>query len=281
MNKFIAICLFFFALFTSDGRADHPIFILLTHPRATGTAFEKVMRTCDRIQVLHAPYLDPYLINKYGSDHTFTKLLPNPFISFEDVTDKLVSLSKKSPIFFKESGYVLLEYFKQHPEFYRNPQVKIAFLIRDPAKSILSFYKKMPTVDESIIGHRQLWEFFVLLMMEQRKIPLIIDSDDFLKNPLPLLNDLGKHWGLEFKEDNLHWDRGYEEDWHLKDWYTEVANSTELGPYKGDIARNEEGVPQYLEVTNEKDRLRLQDLYKIQNVYYQKLLNYALKSKKQ
>lgn len=279
MQKFLAtFWLIFFAVLTSPVHADHPIFILLTHPRATGTAFEKVMRTCDGIQVLHAPYLDPYLLKKYGSDHPFTKSLPDPELHFEDVTNRLFTLAKKSPIFFKESGYVLLEYLKEHPEFYRNPQIKIAFLVRDPAKSILSFYKKMPAVDESIIGHRQLWELFVLFKTEQ-KDPLIIDSDEFLKNPLQMLNHLGKHWGLDFKEDNLHWQSGYEEDWHLKDWYIEVANTTELGPYKGDVTRNDEGIPQYFEATNEKDRLRLQELYKIQNVYYQKLLQYAFKPK--
>lgn len=259
--------------------ADYPIYIMLTHPRATGTAFEKVLRTIDGLKVLHAPYLDPYLIKKYGPNHKFTQSLPNPSLTFEDVTNTLFAMAKTSPVFFKESGYILLDYFKEHPEFYRNPQIKLAFLIRDPAKSIISFYKKMPTVDESIIGHKQLWELFVLLKEQQQEMPLIIDSDEFLKRPLYTLNQLGKCWNLTFDSNNLHWNTGYAEDWHLKDWYVEVANSTSLGSYKGDVARNADGIPLYSEVANEQDRSRLQNLFKIQNEFYQNLLKYSLKPK--
>ncbi len=257
--------------------AEYPIYILLTHPRATGTAFEKVIRTHDDITVLHAPYLDPYLIKKYGPNHAFTNSLPDSSLTFEDVTNKLFNMAKDSPVFFKESGYVLIEYLKEHPNFYNNPQVKIAFLIRDPAKSILSFYKKMPTVNESIIGYRQLWELFLLLKDQKQELPPIIDSDEFLKNPLASLSYLGNYWNLNFSENNLYWKNGYAEDWRLKDWYVEVANSTELGSYRGDVQRNKDGVPEYSEVIDEQERLRLQDLYIIQNVYYQNLLKYSFK----
>ena len=252
--------------------ADLPIFVLLTHPRATATAFEQVMRTHKKIQVLHAPYLDPYLLRKYGPNHQLTRSLSQSEVTFEDITEKLFAMAKTTPVFFKESGYILLEYLKTHPEFYKNPQMKIAFLVRDPAKSILSFYKKMPTVDESIVGHRQLWELFVLLKNELPNVPPIIDSDALLKDPLSVLQQLGQSWNLAFDKSNLQWESGYADDWHVRDWYAEVANSTELGPYPGDVARNEERVPLYLEITDEKDRLRMQTLYKTQNEYYQKFL---------
>ena len=272
-KRFLLLALLFFA---QAVQADQPIYILATHPRATGTAFEKVIRTHKEITVLHAPFLDPYLVRKYGLNHPFTLQLPNPAITFDDVKNKLFALAKDSPVFFKESGYILVDYLKTNPEFYKNPQVKIAILIRDPAKSILSFYRKMPTVDESIIGHRQLWDIFTMLQ-ENGKTPLVIDSDAFLKTPLPILNKLGESWGLHFDEKNLKWESGFEEDWYLKDWYVEVAASTQLESYRGDVPRLEDGTPAYLEVADEKDRKRLQDFYRIQNVYYQKLMQYALK----
>lgn len=272
----LALCIFISAAV----QADYPIYILLTHPRATATAFEKVMRTQEGLQVLHAPFLPAHIARKYGPDHSFTKQLPNPKITFEDVSDYLFQLAKNGPVFFKESGYLLVNFFKEHPEFYRNPQVKMAFLVRDPAKSIISYYKKMPTVNEPIIGHRQLWDLFLLLREDFGEIPLVLDSDEFLKDPLFILNQLGNKWGLNFDEDNLHWEKGYADDWHLKDWYVEVAESTELEGYRGDVPRDLAGTPLYAEVTNEKDRIRLQEFYRIQNGYYQNLLQYALKARK-
>ena len=88
---------------------------------------------------------------------------------------------------------------------------------------------------------------------------------------------MGKQWGLQFNETNLHWEKGYAKDWHLKDWYVEVANTTELGTYQGDVQRDENGVPLYLEVESTQDRERLQNIFKIQNVYYRKLLKYSLR----
>lgn len=275
--------LLFIFLFFAFGpfylHANHPIYILLTHPRATATAFERVMRTKENLQVLHAPYLDSYLIKKYGTNHILTKSLKGPHLTFDDVTNHLFEMSKTAPVFFKESGYLLVDYLKEHPELLTHEQIKIAFLVRDPAKSIISYYRKMPTVDDSIIGHRQLWELFNLILDQKNEIPLVIDSDEFLKSPLKILNRLGIDWGLTFDQTNLSWESGYSEDWHVRDWYVEVAESTELGDYTGDVERDENGTPLYLEVTTEPDRQRLRDIFQSQNIYYQQLFPYALKAK--
>ena len=255
-------------------QADGPIYLLLTHPRATATAFEKVMRT-HGMQALHAPYLDPYLLKKYGPNHVLTSSLKDTGLTYEDVTRNIFTMAKSGPLFFKESGYLILDYFKQTPSLYKNPQVKIAFLIRDPAKSILSYYKRMPSVSEPIIGHRQLWDLYLFLKEQGINAP-VIDSDLLLKNPLKILNQLGTHWNLHFDESNLQWESGFAEEWHVKEWYVEVAYSTALKPYQGDLDRDSDGVPTYLEVTNESDRARLQDIFRIQNGYYQKFLQYVI-----
>jgi hypothetical protein len=252
--------------------ASHPIYIMLTHPRATGTAFEKVMRTHGELTVLHAPYLDPYLAKKYGPSHSFTLTLKNPNITFDDITKELFSLAETAPVFFKESGYVLLKYLQENPAFYQNPQVKIAILVRDPAKSVLSFYKKMPGVTNSIIGHEQLWQLYELLSKKLEKPPVVIDSDEFLKNPLIQLARLEESWNLTFSPKNLSWEKGYADDWRLKEWYVEVAESTSLEAYRGDVERLSNGVPAYFEISDEQIRAKLQSFYEYQNIFYQKLL---------
>lgn len=260
--------------------SDYPIYILLTHPRATGTAFEKVMRTVPNIQVLHAPFIYPYLLKKYGPDHAFTRSLPDKNIQMDDVKDQLIALSKHSPLFLKESAYLLIDFIKENPDFYQNPNIKFGVLVRDPAKSVLSYYRKMPSVSEEIVGHRQLWELYSFLKERLTYPPVVIDSDEFLKNPLLVLKQLGEKWELQFGNGNLKWEKGYANDWHLKDWYIEVAESDSLGTYKGDLPRDADGIPSYLDVSNEVDRQRLKELYLTQLPYYQKLLEFALKHEK-
>ena len=257
----------------------YPIHILITHPRATATAFEQVMRTFSKMTVLHSPFLDPYLFKKYGPGHPLTQGLSDSNATFEDVRKRVFQLAEDSPVFFKESGYLFIDYLKSCPDFYQHQNVKIAFLVRDPAKSILSFYRRMPTVDNSIIGHQQLWDLFELFKKELKPTPLVLDSDELLKNPLPILNCLGERWNMKFNQTNLQWNKsGIRKDWRVEDWYQAVGVSTKLESYQGDIPRQENGTPEYTEVTNCADRIKLQGFFQTQNVFYQRLRDVALKA---
>jgi hypothetical protein len=57
--------------------------------------------------------------------------------------------------------------------------------------------------NESIVGHRQLWELFESLKSELQITPLVLNSDDFLANPIATLSRLGKAWQIEFNEGHL------------------------------------------------------------------------------
>ncbi len=277
MRSFLLFITCFLGTFFIPILAQENIYIVLTHPRATATAFERIFRENEDLTVLHAPFLPPYMIQKYGADHPFAQ----PFLNgspqtFEGVQDDLCELAKERSVFFKESAYLLLPYMKAAPEFFLSPTTKIVILVRDPAKSILSYYKKLPSVTAPIVGHQALWETFVFLSEKMESPPLVIDSDLFLQNPLPILDALGQKWGLTFTADQLEWESGYAEDWHWKEWYADVANSTGLGSYRGDVLREDDGTPAYLEVENEADRQRLQEIYRSQAPYYQLLLEHAL-----
>lgn len=276
MHQLIKIALFICLSFVIRSQADHPIYFLLTHPRATATAFEKILRTHGELQVVHQPYLTPYLLDILPFDHPYRNSLPEKK-TYDEVTDHIFKLAKDGPVFFKEQSYIVLDYLKDHPEFYLNPQVKFAFLVRDPAKSILSYYKKMPGVSNSIIGHEQLWELFVLLREKLGENLVVIDSDQLLQNPLPILQKLGESWNLTFSEEDIHWDKGYADDWTFKEWYVEVGDSTQLESYRGDVPRFPDGTPIYAEIEDFQTREHLQNCFRWQNFYYQKLLEYAVK----
>jgi len=263
--------------------ASYPIHFLLTHPRSTGTAFEQIMRTHGDMTVLHQPFLDSFLLKWLPIGEPYLKNI-SPGLTDKDVGNKLFQLAEKQPVFLKEQGFIVLDYFKAYPDFYRNPQVKFAFLIRDPAKSIISCYYKMPSIDNmgiGLIGHEQLWELFNMIKDATGKTPIVIDSDELLKNPLAILNQLGDSWGMTFTEKDLHWKKGYADEWlHIdSNWYVEVSDSTQLEPYRGDIPREADGTPAYAEVEDLQARKRLQNMYHSQIGFYHKLLQYAIQPK--
>jgi hypothetical protein len=104
------------------------------------------------------------------------------------------------------------------------------------------------------------------------------DSDLLLQSPLSVLGHLGAEWSMEFGIQNLSWPSGYAPDWHLKNYYQAVAESTGLQPGSGEVLRLSDGTPKYLEVESEVTRLKLQQLYRDHYSYYEKLLNYAVGS---
>lgn len=258
----------------------HSIHILLTHPRATATAFEKIMINVENMKVLHAPFNDTHLGLKYTNEQSAFNVEKNKVKkSFDDIMKDIIQMSKQQPVFFKESAHLLNSWLKKNTWIFKNPKVKIAFLVRDPAKSILSFYKKMPNFDISIVGHLQLLETYNLAKEHMaHKELMVIDSDLLLKNPLPILNKLACDWSLpEFTQESLAWQTGYSEDWTHQNWYDVVASSEGLLQHSGEIER-ERGVPLYYEV-EEPDRTRLRTMFQVLDSPYQVLLSLAYKAK--
>ena len=98
------------------------------------------------------------------------------------------------------------------------------FLIRDPAKVIASYNAKRenPTLED--IGFRQQAEIFQQVSELTGNFPIVVDSDDILSNPEPVLRALCARIGLEFQENMLHWPKGGHKDdgvW-ARHWYKSV-----------------------------------------------------------
>ncbi|RLQ23271.1 hypothetical protein DWB85_04140 [Seongchinamella sediminis] len=111
---------------------------------------------------------------------------------------------------------------------------KHCFLIRDPAQVIASYVQKMPDVNEDAIGIRRQAELFEQIAGLSGDVPLVIDSNDVLKNPEKVLGELCQRLGIEFyREAMLHWPTGRRDSdgiW-ASHWYHNVEQSTGFGTY--------------------------------------------------
>ena len=100
-------------------------------------------------------------------------------------------------------------------------------LIRHPEKLLASFSKviKNPTLDD--IGIKKAAELFTYLK-SQGKTPLVIDSDQLLKNPEEYLQKICKTLDIPFTKDMLSWQKGgiQEDGVWAQYWYGNVHNST-------------------------------------------------------
>ena len=99
------------------------------------------------------------------------------------------------------------------------------FLIRDPAKVIVSYIKKNTLRSIKDVGFEKLYQIFKLL---NSKKPIVINSDYLLENPEKYLKILCKKLNLNFEEKMLNWPKGYRNTdgiWS-KVWYQDVISTS-------------------------------------------------------
>jgi len=99
------------------------------------------------------------------------------------------------------------------------------FLIRDPAKVIVSYIKKNSLRSIKDVGFEKLYQIFKLLNIKE---PIVINSDYLLKDPEKYLKILCQKLNLEFDEKMLNWPKGFRDTdgiWS-KVWYQDVISTT-------------------------------------------------------
>ena len=110
------------------------------------------------------------------------------------------------------------------------------FLIRHPARVIVSYARKMKTVSLEAIGFPQQLSLFEHAATLEGQVPLVIDSTDILRNPPVMMAALCEALGLDWSNSMLSWPEGArpEDGAWAPHWYDAVWRSTGFGPAPGD-----------------------------------------------
>lgn len=107
-------------------------------------------------------------------------------------------------------------------------KVKNCFLLRDPRATIASYVKQRekPVLDD--LGFRQLAEIYDRVARDSVTMPIVIDSDDLLRDPPLFLRKLCAHLNIPFDDAMLSWppgSRSTDGAW-APWWYANVEKST-------------------------------------------------------
>ena len=106
------------------------------------------------------------------------------------------------------------------------------FLIRHPARVIASYARKMETMSLEAMGFPQQTRIAETVRNIKRRQPIIVDSDDILRDPENMLKSLCRALSLEWDPSMLHWSAGSkpEDGAWAPHWYDAVNASTGFGP---------------------------------------------------
>jgi hypothetical protein len=196
---------------------------LVSGPRNLSTALMYSFAQREDITVFDEPFYGYYLQNgTFESEHpSQNEILQTMELKEEKVIEGINFLSEKKNVFVKGMAH---HYLTDSPSFILNWENVI--LIRHPKKLIASFSKVIHTPTLNDIGIKKASELF-LFLKENGKTPVVIDSDELLKNPEIYLKKLCNLLNIRFSEKMLQWKKGGipEDGIWAKHWYGNVHNS--------------------------------------------------------
>lgn len=204
------------------------IHALWCHPRSVSTAFERIMRERGDLDVLHEPFM--YYHYCARADGLFADFEPAPGhpTTYPTIRRMILSRSQARPVFFKDMAYYVDAELPQDPEFAR--AMTHAFLVRDPAESILSYHRRQPDFTCQELGLTAQLTLYTALVAQGHR-PLVLTADQLRRAPEVTLRRYWVHVGLPFAPQAFNWGDRVPKDWHsVAPWHDRAISSGRIEP---------------------------------------------------
>ncbi|MEM6843317.1 MAG: sulfotransferase family protein [Bacteroidota bacterium] len=234
---------------------------LISNPRNLSTALMYSFAQRTDTRVVDEPFYGYYLTQRPEVNHPGKEqVLSSMATDAQAVLDKVVFGDYDCPVLFIKN--MAHHFVELEPRFII--RLTNLFLIRDPKQLISSIAQKMsnPTMDD--IGCYRQYKLFQFLQ-NLGLPPVVLDSDELLKNPRGVLQKLCGALDIPFEEQMLAWEaKPLPEDgvW-ARYWYRNVHQSTGFSRQP----TSDRPLPEHLE-----------ELYKSALPFYNKLYENAIRA---
>ena len=235
--------------------------------RATSTAFECMMRERGDFVVFH----EPFGLSFYNSEERRnTNRYPDAEIkaenNYEATRQRLLDIAKKQQVFIKDMPCYISHLIQ--PGFVA--EFENTFLVRDPAKMLLSLHYRWPDFTLEETGYEPLYRYFMMAQKISGKTPILIDADDLLNDPDSTVKAYCNAVGIPFIPEALSWEpksRPEINHWQSGVWHSSLNTSNGLRDRKH----------KEINYGTVEDNDRLKQAYEYCLPYYQKLYEHRLR----
>ncbi|CAG8580031.1 9846_t:CDS:2 [Ambispora gerdemannii] len=234
--------------------------ILWCHPRSCSSVFQRAfLQRSQEFKCFQEPFRNDDALNMRFKIYYTQKEKDNEKVSKEENNKE----NKPLRVFVKDMAIFIEGQYGPNSTLSKSILLKVrhSFLIRDPSKSIKSFYrtifqihfqryeslKEKEDVEKAIklddlrsiassIGIKELAKFFDYVKEEFKdQTPLVVDADDLCKDPKGILGKYCELIGEVFDESMISWKPGKVEDWHsMGIWHSDLEQSTGFDKFLSD-----------------------------------------------
>lgn len=201
-------------------------------PRNISTALMRSFENRPDTWVIDEPLYAHYLL-RTGLDHPGRdEILDSMENDWEKLTTHLTGPIPENKTVWYQKHMTHHYCFDYNDDWLEN--VTNCFLIRQPEEVIVSFLQRFRLEDWEQIGFPQQIRIFHRIMEKTGRIPIVIDSNDILKDPEKILTHLCSELNIPFMDQMLKWPEGTRDTDGIwgKHWYGNVVKTTGFAPYK-------------------------------------------------
>ncbi len=175
----------------------------------------------------------------------------------------ILDAAEERPVFVKDMCYYVSGYILDDPDFVK--RIRSTFLIRDPRKSISSYYRLDPELTCEEVGLESQYRQFEFTMELTGEIPLVVDASDLVAHTERLMRAYCRAVGIPFLEHSLNWSEELPKEWtHVAGWHADLTTSAGIRDRKKTDV-DFQTLP------------KLRKLYDHHRPYYDKLRRYRMK----
>ncbi len=210
--------------------AHHQIIALWSHPRSMSTATERIMRERGDLKCFHEPFMYDYYVNRSVRQMPHFSAEEERPASLAAIRAMLVEAARAGPVFFKDMSYYVVEALDQERGFFA--ALTDVFLIRDPRRAILSYFKLDPDFTDEEAGLEAQWRHFEWLRAAKGKAPPVIEAEAIAANPQGAMGALWDAIGLTRRDRAFSWQQAsVPEDWgQVAEWHQAASSSGGIRP---------------------------------------------------
>ena len=219
-------------------------------PRCVSTAFECCIRQLPNVKCFHEPFQSAWFLGPERTNSHFLHIPPDDSKSFASIAKKIedsITGGKYEAMFSRDMAY----FMEDHPDILLQKTImncKHSFLIRHPAHSLLSLYKRSLLkggyeFGPNDSGFKQQYDIYQLVKdkLNDSSPVVVVDISDVLMDPEGMMQVYCEAVGLKYKPRMTSWSSYFTpadlsctavcESWHHQVFNTKgLEKSTEVKP---------------------------------------------------